>query len=86
MERTMDTLTDSMKFKILQHPSGNYLTPEIPDNWKGMEEEEQDKFLTDNAWAPIEYSCALFIREAIYDATKELERFLIKEFDIYSKL
>jgi len=38
----------------LRLASQHYLTDEIPENWDSLTIEEQDKFLSDNAWQPFQ--------------------------------
>tara|TARA_R110000772_G_scaffold45944_2_gene105018 strand:+ start:2444 stop:2920 length:477 start_codon:yes stop_codon:yes gene_type:complete len=50
----MTTLSDTKKFEILQKSSGDFLTASYPDNWEDMSDEDQDQFLEDNAWEPLQ--------------------------------
>ena len=43
------------RFKIFQEISGNYLSNSIPDNWKKLTEEKQNKFIEQNTWQPLEH-------------------------------
>ncbi len=63
-------------FEILQHCSGHYLCDPLPNNWEEMNEEEQDSFLENSAWEPLEYAVAEYIREAIEGAAHSTRRFL----------
>ena len=38
----------------LRLASNHYLVDEIPENWDSLTIEEQDKFLSDNAWQPFQ--------------------------------
>ena len=65
-------LNQQQEFLILQICSGHYLWEEIPDNWEKLEEEEQDQFLRDHAWQPLEHAEPNYIYEKIelaYDKT-----------------
>lgn len=43
-----------MNIEILQASSKAFLTDPLPDNWYDLTEDEQDDFLIDHAWQPIE--------------------------------
>lgn len=46
------------RFEILQTCSRNFLTDPLPDDWYELTEIEQDNFLCDHAWQPLEYFSA----------------------------
>ena len=52
----MTTLTDIQKFKILQLACGDFLTEYFPDGWESMNSDDQDQFMADHAWEPLENS------------------------------
>ncbi len=47
-------MNDELKFEILQLCSGHYLSKNIPDDWEILTEEEQNEFLENNVWQPLE--------------------------------
>ena len=47
-------LCPELEFSIMQQLSGNFLTSRLPDNWEDMEDDEQNEFIIDNAWEPLE--------------------------------
>lgn len=47
-------MNDELRFEILQLCSGHYLSATLPDDWQDLSELEQNRFLTENAWQPIE--------------------------------
>jgi hypothetical protein len=42
------------RFRLLQMASEHFLTEGIPDKWDNMTGEEQDEFLDDHVWEPLE--------------------------------
>ena len=69
-------LNDEMKFKILQEISGNFLYENIPDNWLDMSEKDQESFLENYAWEPIEDMGSDKLFETIDNASISMIRFI----------
>ncbi len=60
------------EFDIFQALSGNFLCEYIPDNWLDLTEEEQNQFVQEHAWQPIEYLDVDEIYELIQCATDNM--------------
>ena len=43
------------EFALFQNLSGNFLTTEVPNNWLEMTEQEQNNFIEDHKWQPLEH-------------------------------
>ena len=43
------------EFALFQNLSGNFLTTEVPNNWLKMTEQQQNNFIEDHKWQPLEY-------------------------------
>jgi len=39
--------------ELFQQASADYLCDAVPDNWDGMNDEEQSMFLASNVWEPL---------------------------------
>ena len=53
-------LTDEQRDDIIQVASGHYLCESLPDNWRDMDNDEDNEFnlyefCSDNAWEPFQY-------------------------------
>lgn len=66
------------EFEIFQALSGNFICETIPDNWQELDEDEQDKFVQENVWQPLEYCDSSRILELIDDSTSAMIK-LLKE-------
>lgn len=75
----LKTLTDEQKFSCLQSCSGNYLTESIPDDWEEMTEEDQDIFLEEHSWEPLQYYSTIQVWDMITSAAVACEHLLRKE-------
>ena len=64
------------EFEIFQALSGNFICKTIPDNWQELDEEEQDKFVQENIWQPLEYCNSSQILELIDDSASTMIEFL----------
>jgi hypothetical protein len=71
-------LNEEMQFKVFQEMSGNFLCDNIPDNWEDMKDNEQEDFLTNHAWEPLEDMSADNIFENIESATASMVEFIEK--------
>ncbi|MEY2831845.1 MAG: hypothetical protein RLZZ574_1103 [Cyanobacteriota bacterium] len=69
-------MNDKLKFDILQLASKYYLTKQIPDNWYNLNEEEQNKYLSENVWQPFEYHNPDYIWDQIENAASATEEFV----------
>jgi len=65
-----------LEFKVLQMVSGHFLTEQIPDNFPDMSPDDQDTFLTDNAWEPLEYHEPAQVYDLIDAAAQSTSRFI----------
>jgi adenylate kinase family enzyme len=70
-------MNDKLKFDILQLASKYYLTKQIPDNWYNLNEEEQNKYLSENVWQPFEYHNPDYIWDQIENAASATEEFIL---------
>lgn len=73
-------MNDKLKFDILQLASKYYLTKQIPDNWYNLNEEEQNKYLSENVWQPFEYHNPDYIWDRIENAASATEEFVNNQF------
>jgi hypothetical protein len=73
-------MNDKLKFDILQLASKYYLTKQIPDNWYNLNEEEQNKYLSENVWQPFEYHNPDYIWDQIENAASATEEFVNNQF------
>lgn len=64
------------EFEIFQALSGNFLCKNIPDNWSELDEEEQDNFIQENIWQPLENWNSSEIIELIEDTSYALIKLL----------
>ena len=70
-------MSDKMRFSILQHASGNFLTDELPDNWEELGEDEQHEFIMDHVWEPMEGYFPSQVVEIIENTAGCLTKFLV---------
>lgn len=63
------------RFKLLQACSNNFLTSQLPDNWLDLTELEQDTFLCDYAWQPLEYFSPKQLWQAIDNSADTIYAF-----------
>ncbi len=60
------------EFALFQNLSGNFLTTEVPNNWLKMTEQQQNNFIEDHKWQPLEYLDSDCIIELIQSAADSL--------------
>ncbi len=66
------------EFEIFQVLSGNFICKKIPDNWEELDEKEQNNFVQENIWQPLENCNSSEIIELIDDSCVALIK-LLKE-------
>ena len=57
------------EFDIFQTLSGNFLCQQVPANWLDLTEEEQNQFVQEHIWQPLEYWDASEVINLIQDAS-----------------
>lgn len=75
----MTKLTPELEFKILQQCSNHFLICPFPDGWEDMTDVEQDEFIRENAWQPLENATVSRVYELIDDAATVLTLFLVDQ-------
>ena len=73
----MTKMTPELKFKTLQQCSSYFLTHPFPDNWEDLSDGQQDKFIDEHSWRPLETASIQFVYNAIDDAAIMLRMFLV---------
>lgn len=68
-------------FKILQNMSGNFLIENFPDNWKELEAEEQEEFVIENVWGPLENLTPNHTLSIIYAAAVSIEDCMKEDYE-----
>ena len=63
-------------FEYLQHASLSFLTQEIPDNWLEMKEQEQNRFLVNHVWEPLESWDAVELWSSIEGSARHWKKFV----------
>ena len=69
-------VNEELKFQILQFCSGHYLIKNIPDNWNDLTEQEQNQFINDNIWQPLEGFDSQYIWDNIENSAQSTEKFI----------
>lgn len=69
-------MKDNLKFEVLQLCSGHFLTKHFPNNWDELTQTEQDKFLSENCWEPLEHLDSNFLYETIENSAIITQRFI----------
>ena len=69
-------MNEHLKFKVLQLCSGHYLSANIPNNWHELSEEQQNNFLIENVWEPLEHNNPELIWSAIDSAADATYNFI----------
>ena len=64
------------EFELFQILSGNFICQTVPDNWQELDDEEQDEFIQENVWQPLEYHNSSEILELIDSSTSTMIEFL----------
>lgn len=75
----MVKMTPELEFKILQQCSHFFLAQGFPDDWKDTIDWEQDAFIEENVWHPLEGRPATEVYTLIEDAAEHLTMFLVEQ-------
>ncbi len=64
------------EFELFQILSCNFICETIPDDWQELDDEEQDEFIQEHIWQPLEYCDSSRILELIDSSTSVMIEFL----------
>lgn len=69
-------VNNDLKFQILQFCSGHYLIKNIPDNWDDLTKQEQNQFINDNVWQPLEGCNPQDVWDNIENSARSTKKFV----------
>ena len=75
-------IPEDWRLKLLQQASRDFLTEPLPDDWQKMTDEQQDEFLLEHVWFPLEGYSARDIWGVIESSAHTLKLFIRDEFDV----
>lgn len=69
-------MNSKLYFKCLQLVSGHYPSANLSSNWYDLNEEQQNKFLSENNWEPFEDYDMEYVWSCIESAAKVTQEFI----------
>lgn len=72
-------VTEELCNEAFIHASNYFLTEQVPDNWFDMEPDEQDAFIDEHRWEPLEHVDTDDIIEIIDNAARFLVKYMVSK-------